>query len=473
MGEVELTTRSIAGKIPGPRGAEKWRGLSQLSKAPLQYIQKLALDYGDVVALNFPLEHVVFLFNPEHIEYVLHRNYRNYVKQTGRWRAFRDIIGNGLLSCDEPDWKPQRQRIQPAFNPDRMMKVAQAAVEQTEARMKQWSTAADNNTPLEMLNEFFFVSLKILTRALFGEAMDDKIEHFVNALINAHEYINPMAMHNLLDPPRWLLRVAMPGYRSFNRSFTVMKDAVEAAIRHRKEHGSQEHDDLLSRIMTGVDEETGTEMSSRQLLDEALTMVVAGHETTSLAVSYSLHWIAQDPKVEQTLRAELAEVLDGRKPTLQDLPRLKYLRMVIQETLRLTPPAWGFDRMALQDDFIGGYRIPRKSTVAISIYAIQRHPKYWENPEQFDPLRFSEERSKNRPEYAFLPFGGGPRRCVGMRMAMVQMELMLATMLQGFVFRPVPGIPFELKPMLNLRPRNGIWMTLQKVEATERHSIGA
>jgi len=468
-------TRSLAEKsfaIPGPRGRAVLRGLMALSKHPLEYVQELRSEYGDIVGMKFPFEYVVFLFNPEYIEHVLYRNYKNYVKQTGRWRAFRDIIGNGLLSCDEPEWRPQRQRIQPSFNPDGLVKVAQTAVEQTEARMKKWETAAETGQSMEMLNEFFILSLTILTRALFGETIDDKIPHFVTALTNAHEYINPMALHNLVDPPRALLKTLMPGYGRFDRSFQVMRGMVEDVIRHRKESGVV-GDDLLGRIMSGRDEDTGTTMSSRQLLDEALTMIIAGHETTSLTLSYALLWMARAPQVEKTLREELGTVLKGRRPTQQDLPQLKYLRMVLQETMRLTPPAWGLDRMALQDDFIGGYRIPRKASVAISIYAIHRHPKYWKDPEKFDPLRFTEERSKDRPECLFMPFGAGPRRCVGMRMAMMQMELMLATLLQGYEFRPVPGIPFELRPMLNLRPRNGVWVTLNKLDARQAQSANS
>ena len=468
MGAITQTPHDI----PGPRGRAKWKGLLALSKHPLEYVQRLAIDYGDIVAMSFPLEYVVFLFNPEYIEHVLHRNYRNYVKQTGRWRAFRDIIGNGLLSCDEPDWRPQRQRIQPSFNPEGLTRVAQTAVEQTEARMKKWESVASSGQSIEMLNEFFTLSLTILTRALFGEAMDDKLPHFVKALTNAHEYVNPMALHNLVDPPRWLLKAVMPGYRRFDRSFRVMRGVVEEAIRHRRETG-RSGDDLLSRIMVGRDEDTGASMTSQQLLDEALTMIIAGHETTSLTLSYALLWIANNPEVERSLREELKRVLGTRTPTQQDLPQLQYLRMALYETMRLTPPAWGFDRMALQDDIVAGYRIPRKATVAISIFAMHRHPKYWEDPERFDPLRFSEERSRKRPECAFLPFGAGPRRCVGMRMAMTQMELMLATLLQGYAFQPVPGIPFELQPMLNLRPRNGVWVTLRNLKTKQRESASA
>ena len=467
MSEAGMAVSRVPGKIPGPTGTKKWKGLLELSRHPLEYVQKLPLEYGDVVAFDFPFEYVVFLFNPDDVEYILHRNYRNYTKQTGRWRAFRDVIGNGLLSCDEPDWRPQRQRIQPAFNPDRMSKVAQTTVEQTRARMQKWEGAAERNEPVEMLNQFFGLSLTILTRALFGEAMDDKVPLFVSALSSAHEFINPLALYNMMDPPRWLLKYLVPGYRDFEKSFNTMKGIVEEAIQHRSERGSAEDDDLLARIMKGRDEETGKLMSVQQVLDEALTMVVAGHETTALALAFTLHWIAQNPHVERTLRSELALVLGGREPTQQDLPRLQYLRMVINETLRLTPSAWGFDRMAVHEDFVGGYRIPPKATVAVSIFAIHRHPKYWENPQQYDPLRFSEDRSRNRPEYAFLPFGGGPRRCVGMRMAMMQMELMLATILQGYIFRPVSGAKLELHPVLNLRPANGIRMTLQKAVPAE------
>ena len=201
----------------------------------------------------------------------------------------------------------------------------------------------------------------------------------------------------------------------------------------------------------------------RQLRDEILTLILAGHETTATALSWTWHLLSQNPSVQQKLETELREVLGGRPPTLADLRALNYTGMVLDESMRLYPPVWSIGRSPIDDDEIGGYRIPKKSMVMLSQYITHRHPIFWDEPDRFDPERFSLERSEGRPRYAFFPFAGGPRQCIGNIFALNEANLVLATVAQRYRIRVTPGHPIELQPLITLRPRYGIKVTLQKI----------
>jgi cytochrome P450 len=232
---------------------------------------------------------------------------------------------------------------------------------------------------------------------------------------------------------------------------------------HRR-HG-QDRGDLLSLLLAARDEDTGEAMSDKQVRDEALTLILAGHETTANALAWTWYLLSQNPEVEQKLHAELAAVLDGRAPTVADLPNLRYTSMVIDESMRLYPPAWSVGRSPIADDEILGFQIPKGSSLMLSQWLTHRHPDFWENPERFDPDRFSPERSANRPRYAYFPFGGGPRQCIGNVFALTEANLILAAVAQKFRLRMVPGHRVELQPLVTLRPRYGLKMTVDQAQA--------
>jgi cytochrome P450 len=237
--------------------------------------------------------------------------------------------------------------------------------------------------------------------------------------------------------------------------------AVYSIIAERRRGGGVE-EDLLALLMEARDEETGAAMDDRQLRDEVITLFLAGHETTANALSWALYLLATHPDVEERLRAELDEVLDAgggpRVPTLEDLPRLTYTKTVVDETLRLYPPAWITNRQAIADDEILGHRIWAGSYVTLSPYVLHRHPGYWDRPEEFDPGRFTPERSAGRPRFAYFPFGGGPRQCIGQSMALVEAQLVLATVLGRYRLRPASDRPVEAQALATLRPRSGLSM---------------
>jgi cytochrome P450 len=254
-------------------------------------------------------------------------------------------------------------------------------------------------------------------------------------------------------------RVPTPRNRRFSRALSTVDKIVYSMIEERRA-GRIVADDLLSMLMEARDAETGESMSDKQLRDEVMTIFLAGHETTASSLSWALYLVSKDPNVEEKLAAEVDAALNGRTPAMEDLPNLPYTRMVIEEALRLYPPAWAFGRQAIADDEIGGYRIPANSSVLVSPWITHRHPAFWDRPQQFDPERFTAEKSAGRPRYAYFPFGGGPRQCIGNEFAMMETQLVLAMIAQQFKFRLVPGQRVEPDPSVTLRPKGTLAMTL-------------
>jgi cytochrome P450 len=258
----------------------------------------------------------------------------------------------------------------------------------------------------------------------------------------------------------------IPGFPAALRhqALTARKtlDRVVLAIINERRHQNGDQGDLLSLLLLAQDEETGERMNDTQLRDEVLTLLLAGHETTAVALTWIWFLLAQHPEVSHRLHHELAEVLGGRIPTIGDLPRLAYTRMVVDETLRLYPPVWYFGRKALATDEIGGYQLPAHATFYISPYTMHRHPGFWEHPETFDPERFTPERSADRPRYAYLPFGGGPRQCIGNTFALTEAHLIVAMLAQHYQLQLAPGHPVEVEGLITLRPRQGMKMIAQR-----------
>jgi cytochrome P450 len=261
-------------------------------------------------------------------------------------------------------------------------------------------------------------------------------------------------------PPLW---VPTPRNRRLQAGLETLNKVVYGIIaerRKRASHPGMDTGDLLSMLLAARDEETGEGMSDQQLRDEVMTLLIAGYETTSVALSWTWYLLSQHPNVEQRLHAELDRVLGGQVPTVDSLDKLPYTRMVIQEAMRLYPPAFGLTRRAIAEDEIGSYRIEANSIIFVSQYCTHRHPAFWEEPEVFDPERFTPERSAGRPRFAYFPFGGGPRQCIGNNFAIMEAQLVLATIAQRYYLRLVPGHPVEPQVLVTMRPRYGLPMTL-------------
>ena len=445
--------------IPGPRGLAKWRSIGQLARRPHEFYLELARSYGDIVLLDFPLETVVLLAHPAYIEHVLHHNYRNYVKQTGRWRTMRQIWGNGLVMSDGDFWRRQRQRIQPAFHQARVDAHLGLFVEEAGATRAAWETAARQGETRDVYRDMRACSLRALTRAMFGSDVAGKTEGITTALDAIHAYVNPVSLMSLIDAPAFVRRLLTRGYARFEAGLRYLNETFDDILRRRRE-GDQTAADLLGLFMVATDEEVAEVMNHQELHDEMMVILMAGHETTAVAAGWACYFISRAPEVERRLHAEIDAVLGDRRPTLDDIRKLTYTHMVIEETLRLCPPIYAFDRQAVDDDVVDGYRIPRGATVGISPYAMHHHPKYWDRPDEFDPDRFDPNRSATRPDYAFFPFGGGPRRCIGYRFAMLEVTALLATLGRRVRLEYLPDHPVTPKLRLNFTPSPGIQMRI-------------
>lgn len=472
MESVPVTSNRSWRDIPGPRGAALWRLLPQLVSRPHQVMCELSATYGDLVCLAFPIETVVILCNADHIEHVFHRRHQIYDKQTSRWQTLRQIWGDGLLTSDREVWRRQRQRMQPAFHQDALRGFGEVIADEAQRMGRMWAASAGSGETRDVYVDMLHTAVRALTRATFGSAIEGKTDVLIASIDDINAYINPISLSNLLHLPDSVRRWVTPGFSAYRRAITTVRQIFADLIRERLASGQQQRD-LLGMIMSGKDDEVGATMTEAQLHDEMMTILMAGHETTGIATAWSWYWMSQHPEVERRLHDEVDTVLNGRPPTFDDLPRLEYARQVFQEAMRLTPPIWGYDRRASDDDAIGGYDIPRGTIIAMSPYLMHRHPRYWDRPERFDPDRFAPVEIAKRPQYAYFPFGGGPRRCIGLKFALMEGQLILATLAQAFRLRLAPGHVVEPAPRLNLPPKFGLRMEVEPRQPLAPAAVGS
>ena len=337
---------------------EKIRLLGDLTKHPHECLLNLAMMYGDIVQLSYPRETFVLLAKPDYVEHVLHHRHQNYDKQTPRWQTLRQIWGNGLLTADGDVWRRQRQRMQPAFHQDCMHRFASMVVEEAQRMAQQWAASAPRGECRDVYRDMLDCAVRALSRATFGSDIEGKTATIIQALDEVNAYINPMSLTNLLNLPLAVRRLISPDFRKFQEAFNVINGIFDDIIRRRLQAGA-DRSDLLGMIMYARDEETSEQMTVEQLRDEMMIILMAGHETTGIAMAWSWHWLAKYPEAERQLHAEVDSVLAGRAATYEDLGKLDYTKMVFQESMRLAPPIWGYDRRAREEDVIDGYRIPR------------------------------------------------------------------------------------------------------------------
>jgi len=451
-------TRRSAGtrKPPGPRS------FSPLGSAPAiaRDTQAFALDmwqhYGDIVRFRLLFWPAYALYHPDHLKYVLQDNHRNYNKQFPMMKTVRPLFGNGLFTNDGASWLHQRRLMQPSFHHKRLAGFATLMTEATLAMLERWQGTDSQHLdiPVEMMR----LTQRIVGLALFNLDLSNEVDTVGRTFMMLLPLLSKYTF--VPFPPLW---VPTPRNRRLQAGLETLNTVVYRLISERRNRATDpgmDTGDLLSMLLAARDEETGEGMSDQQVRDEVMTLLLAGYETTSLALTWTWYLLSQYLEVEQRLHAELETVLGGQTPTVDHLGDLPYTRMVIQETLRLYPPAFGLTRHTIADDEIGGYAIPAQSIIFLTPYYTHRHPMFWEDPEQFDPERFTPERSVGRPRFAYAPFGGGPRQCIGNAFAMMEAQLVLATVAQRYLLRLVPGHPVEPQVLFTVRPRYGLPMML-------------
>lgn len=441
---------------PGPHSLSPLSSVVALQRDPIRFAQDLWRQYGDIVRFRFLFWPAYVFYHPDQVKRVLQENHRSYQKNFPNMKAAQEIFGNGLFTNDGASWLRQRRLMQPSFHHQKLAGFGRLMTEATTALLEQWQEIVPGEAPLDIWVEMARLTLHIAGLALFSQDLSNEADCVGRTFTTIGPLISRYT--SLPFPPLW---VPTPGNRRLLAGLNELNTVVYAIIEGRRKHSDDPPTpDLLSMLLSARDEETGEGMGDRQLRDEVLTLLLAGHETTAAALTWTWYLLAQHPEVERRLHAELDTVLGGRLPTALDLDALPYTRMVIQETMRLYPPAFGFTRFAIAPDEIGGYLLPANSVVFLSAYCTHRHPAFWQEPDVFDPERFTPEHSAGRPRFAYFPFGGGPRQCIGNAFAMMEAHLVLATVAQRYSLHLVPGYRVEPQVQLTLRPRSGLPMTL-------------
>ncbi len=436
---------------PGPRGPISGLGLA---RDPLPFLEKMFRQYGDVVQMRILNFRLFAVAHPEGIKRVLQDNHRNYKKSVD-YKILARLLGQGLVTSEGSLWLRQRRLMQPMFHRQKIAAFGAIMTECAGDMLDRWSGRAETAEPFDVAPEMMKLTLQIVGRALFTMDLTSQADKIGRCLTIANERFGEFDLAMLMP---WL---PSPGNLRFRNAVRELRGIVLDIIAHRRGEG-RDYGDLLSMLLDVRDEETGEGMSDEQVRDEVLTLILAGHETTATALSWTWYLLSQHPEVERKLHAELEEVLGGRAPTMSDLGSLNYTGMVIDESMRLYPPVWAVGRMAIDDDEIMGYRIPKGSNLMLSQWFTHRHPAFWENPDRFEPERFRAERAAGRPRYAYFPFGGGPRMCIGQIFALTEAQLVLASVAQRYRLRLAPGHPIELQPLVTLRARHGVRVTLER-----------
>ena len=446
--------RSARTLPPGPRGVPILGMLPALKRSPIAAFTH-AVRFGDVVYLKIGPRRGYLITNPADVRRVLQDNARNYHKSP-LYDKLRTSIGNGLLTSEDDFWLRQRRIAQPAFHRQRIAALAGVMAGAAREVAAAWRAIAADGRPVDVDEQMMRLTRTVVLRALLGADLGP----FTSGIDAAWTIINEHIGESF-----WSLGIADWWPSAKNRRFEAARVLLQNAVDHviaQRRRGAADGGDLLSMLMSARDEETGEGMTDEQLRVEVTTFLLAGQETTSLALTWTWYLLSQHPAAQRRLEEELDAELDGRPPEYSDLANLPYTRMVIDEAMRLYPPAWGFSRQALADDELGGFRLPRGWLAFVIPYVLHRLPAYWPDAEAFDPERFLPERSADRPKFVYVPFGAGPRQCIGNQFALMESQLILATLAQGYRLTLVAGHRVEPWPLITLRPRFGMPMIIER-----------
>lgn len=440
---------------PGPPRSAAPGLLVKMTRNRLTTIHGALARYGDAVRLPLgPM--TLYVFNhPDHAKHVLTDNAENYHKGIGMVHA-RRAIGDGLLTSEGEQWREQRRAIQPAFQAKRLAAQADAIVEEA-GRLVERFRAHEGKGPLDIRREMTALTLGVLGRTL----LDTDLGAF-GGLGSSFEAVQNQAMFELMTlsmVPMWL---PLPGQLRFRRAHDELEEVVRRLVDDRRARPGGDADDVVSLLIRATGREADPRVGRRRMRDELVTLLLAGHETTASTLSWAFYLVDQHPQVWERLHAEAVEVFGGTAPTAERLRGLTYTTKVVQEAMRLYPPVWLLPRVAQAPDRIGGYDVPAGANVLICPYAMHRRPDLWDEPECFLPERFdADHASRNR--YAYIPFGAGPRFCVGNNLGMMEATIVLAMVARELRLEKVPGYAVRGEPMLTLRVRGGLPMTVRSV----------
>jgi cytochrome P450 len=432
---------------PGPRAFLPGAHLRALQYRPLQFLTGLARTYGDASRFKVGPQPIYFFAHPEQVREVLVTKNASFMKGLALQRT-KVVLGEGLLTSEGELHKRQRRLAQPAFHRDRIQRYGEVMVEQAALARDRFRDGEEVDVAHAMMR----LTLAVVAKTLFGANVDDEADE-IGAALTELMLMFPLLVHPLSE---LLIKLPLPRVRRFKRALARLDRTIYGLIAERRKSDA-DHGDLLSMLLLATDTEgDGAGMSDQQLRDEAITIFLAGHETTANALAWTWYLLARNPEAEDELHRELDDVLQGRLPSPADYPRLKYTEMVLAESMRLYPPAWGIGRFALEEVQIGDWHVPKRGLVLLSQYVTHRDARFWPDPERFDPTRFRESHAK----YAYFPFGGGTRVCIGEGFAWMEGVLLLATIAQRWRFT-ASG---EADPvaLITLRPKDGLRMNAHR-----------
>jgi cytochrome P450 len=442
---------------PMPPGNFLLGHANQMLRNAAEFLLEAHRTYGDVVRLRLGPRRAFAAFHPDHVYHVLVKRRENFTKQARGYQKLRKILGNGLLTSEGDFWLRQRRLAQPAFAPQRLAGFAAAMVNAAEEMTRCWSEPARLNQPVNVAAEMMRLALRIVGETLLGTDVTAEANDVGAALTLVIEETS----RRIHTPWDFQERVPTPKNRRYEQALQRLNQAVHRIIDDRRKR-STAAEDLLSVLMAAKDDETGSRMTDQQLRDEVMTFFLAGHETTAVALTWTWYLLSKHVEVRRRVEEEVDRVLAGRSPSIDDLPRLSYTKLVIQESMRLYPPVWGIARLAAEEDQLGDVTIPAGSPVLLAQYVTHRHRDFWDNPEGFDPERFLPEHAEKRHPYAYFPFAAGPRICIGNHFAMMEAVLIVATVTSHWRLNLVPGVPVIPQSRLTLRPKGGLVMNVQR-----------
>lgn len=438
--------------VPGPRFALPGAHLLAFRRDTLGFLSHISQAYGDVAAFRLGPERVVLLTHPEHIHDVLVTHHRNFVKGR-RGDVSKQFLGEGLLNSEGPVHRRQRRLTQPAFHHQRLSAYATIMRDYAARLRQQWCDGATVDIAPAMTE----LTLAIVSETLFHVDVEGEAQ----AIRRAMSTLMQLSPRFSLPFAALLMKLPLPSNARLQRAQQVLDTIIYRIIRDRRASGTDQGD-LLSMLLLAQDDITSGGMTDKQVHDAALTLLLAGHETTATALTWTWYLLSHHPAVEATLHRELDTVLAGRLPAVDDLPHLVYTRMVFTETLRLYPPAWLMTRRAQAPHRIGDYTLPAGSFILISPYIAHHDARFFPDPEAFQPQRWDSANAKTHTRFAFFPFGAGPRQCIGEGFAWMEGILALATLAQQWQMRLVPNHPVVVHPLVTLRPKYGMPMILRR-----------
>ncbi|MBP1155921.1 MULTISPECIES: cytochrome P450 [unclassified Paenibacillus] len=444
--------------IPGPKGLPISGNLLAFRKDPLGFLVKAQREYGDVVHIRFgPSRHVYLISDPEYIKEVLVTKQNAFRKAKGLQTA-KAVVGEGILTSEGEAHMLQRRLLQPSFRKDRIGRYAEVMVDYTDRMLQSWSLGETRIVTDDMMQ----LTLDIITHTMFGTSITSGVEEIGHAIEVGMKYVTHKAS-SIFDIPDM---IPTRSNVEFKQAAKTLDEVIFGIIDQRRKHPEPGRGDLLSMLLDARDEETGTGMSNKQVRDEVMTIFLAGHETTANTLSWTWYLLSQHPETEKKFHEELDRVLGGRKPTHDDLNRLEYTQQIVWESMRIYPAVWAVNREVYEEVEIGGRTYTPGDTLMMSQFVMHRNPKYYEQAERFLPERFAGDMLKQIPAFAYFPFGGGPRVCIGNHFALMEATLLLATIGTRYQLRMAPDHRLvELEPLVTLRPKYGLKMVVSERKA--------